>query len=124
MTSNNEMARRLQVLEKKMNSSEFGGGPGVMQVVIGYGFLPPGVPLFANAGIHEWLRGISAEGEIIEEEKAFMYRCHAEAQATGEKLLIIGCLPRDGSETQRAVAKLAEDYFWANDDGVPECEER
>jgi hypothetical protein len=124
MTSNNELQRRLAALEKKMNSSEYRGPEG-LQTIVGYGFLPPGVPIFANAGALEWFRGMTAEGEIIEDLDVFCHRCHAEAKAAGEKLLTIGFLPRDGSETQRAAAKLAEDYYWANDDNsVPPCEVR
>ncbi len=53
----NELARRLEALEKRMNAELSGlppGGP--LRVVIIHGCLPPGEPLWGVAGPHEWLR--------------------------------------------------------------------
>jgi hypothetical protein len=76
--------------------------------------LPPGEPLWAVAGPHEWLR------EPGEDLDAFADRVRAAALELKEPLLVIGGLP--SSEAQNALALAAYDAWLLTDDGVPPCE--
>jgi hypothetical protein len=112
----NELTRRLEALEKRMNAEQpsgtLPGGP--LKVVVITGCLPPGEPLFAMAGPHEWLR---VPGEELD---AFADRCAQAARELKEPLLLVGGLPR--SQSQQDAAMKAYDIWAASDDGVPPCE--
>lgn len=111
----NELQRRLEALEKKMNSSEHRGGSSQpLKVVVVYGCLPPGIPLWATVGSHEWFPD---PGEELE---AFAERAAAAARELKEPLLILGGLPK--TEAQKDVALAAYDAWLLTDDGVPPCE--
>jgi hypothetical protein len=112
----NELTRRLEALEKRLNSSEHRGGSSQpLKVVAVYGCLPPGIPLWGTAGSHEWFPD---PGEELE---AFAERATAAARELKEPLLVLGGLPR--SEAQKAVALAAFDAWLLTDDGVPPCEQ-
>ncbi|MCP1844503.1 hypothetical protein ACVIHI_002575 [Bradyrhizobium sp. USDA 4524] len=115
MTS--ELIRRLEALERRMNAERPSdtlprGGP--LRVVIIHGCLPPGEPLFAAAGEHEWLR------EPGEDLDAFADRARAAALELKEPLLVIGGLP--ATQAQQDLAMAAYDAWLLTDDGVPPCE--
>jgi hypothetical protein len=108
------LARRMEALERRMNAEQPSGTlpPGAqLRVVILYGVLPPGEPLFASAGAHEWLRD---PGEDIE---AFADRAAAAARELKEGLLVIGGLPQTQAQNDMAQAAYAE--WLLTDDGVP-----
>jgi len=108
----NELARRLEALEKRMNAELSDlppGGP--LRVVVIHGCLPPGDPLWGNAGSHEWLR------EPGEDLDAFADRAAAAARELGEQLLMLGGLP--SSQAQNDVAQAAHAAWLLTDDGVP-----
>jgi hypothetical protein len=113
----NELTRRLEALEKRLNSSEYRGGSSQpLRVVIVFGGLLP-EPIFATAGTHEWQR---QPGEEIE---AFAERCAQEAREHDEALLTVSSFPR--GEAQIAAAKIAHEE-WMRDGyvDVPEVESR
>jgi hypothetical protein len=108
-----EMMRRLEALERKLNAERPAGvtGPGLRAVVI-YGCLPPGVPLWATAGDgeHEWIRD---EGEELD---AFCDKVMAHArQLEDVSLVVFGGLPT--SEAQHTVAMAAYDAWSASPEG-------
>ncbi|MCC8955281.1 hypothetical protein H8B02_18105 [Bradyrhizobium sp. Pear77] len=88
------------------------GGP--LRVVIFHGGLPPGEPLFAAAGAHEWLR---LPDETLDD---FADRARAGARELKEPLLLIGGLP--ATQAQQDLAMAAYDAWLLTDDGVPPCE--
>lgn len=110
----NELARRLEALERRMNAELASSGlppGGPLRVVIIHGGLPPGEPLWAEAGAHEWLRD---PGEDLD---AFADRAAAAARELKEPLLVIGGLPL--TQTQHDAALAAHDAWLLTDDGVP-----
>ncbi|MCK1507564.1 hypothetical protein [Bradyrhizobium sp. 18] len=111
----NELTRRLEALERRLNASEHRGGTSQpLRVVIVYGCLPPGLPLWATAGSHEWFPD---PGEELE---AFAVRAAAAARALKEPLLVLGGLPK--TQAQNDVALAAYDAWLLTDDGVPPVE--
>src|SRR5882724_6702458 len=95
----NELARRLEALEKRMNAELSGLPPGSpLRVVVIHGCLPPGDPLWGNAGSHEWLR------EPGEDLDAFADRAAAAARELGEQLLMLGGLPSTQAQNDVAMA--------------------
>ncbi|MBR0734428.1 hypothetical protein JQ595_37345 [Bradyrhizobium japonicum] len=112
----NDLIRRLEALERRLNAEQPAGLPpgGPLRVVIVHGCLPPGEPLFATAGGHEWLR---ASGEDLD---AFADRVRAAALDLKASLLVIGGLPR--SQAQQDLAMAAYDAWLLTDDGVPPLE--
>jgi hypothetical protein len=115
MTS--ELIRRLEALERRMNAEQPSGtlppGTSLMTIVV-HGGLPPGEPLYGNAGEHEWLR------EPGEDLDLFADRCAAAARELKEPLLVIGSLPR--SDAQNEAALRAYEKWLLTDDGVPPME--
>lgn len=112
----NELTRRLEALEKRLNSSEHRGGSSQpLRVVVVYGCLPPGIPLWATAGSREWFpdRG--------EELDAFAERAAAAARELKEQLLVLGGLPN--TQAQNDVALAAYDAWLLTDEGVPPVEQ-
>jgi hypothetical protein len=110
----NELARRLEALERRMNAEWPSGQlpPGSpLRVVIVHGCLPPGEPLFGAAGSHDWIRG---PGEDLD---AFADRAATAARELKEQLLVLGGLPR--TQAQQDVAMAAYDAWLLTDDGVP-----
>jgi hypothetical protein len=115
----NELIRRLEALERRMNAELRSGTlppGGPLQVVIITGCLPPGEPIFANAGSNQWLR---LPDESIED---FSDRAARGAREAGEVLLVVGGLPM--SEAQNEAALAAYDAWLLTDDGVPPVETR
>jgi hypothetical protein len=114
-----DLSKRLEQLERRMNEERPAGtmadGISLLVVVI-HGALPPGEPLFANAGAHQWLRG-PAEG--LDE---FADRARAGARELKETLLVVGGLPV--TEEQNEAALRAYDIWAASDDGIPPVETR
>jgi hypothetical protein len=112
-----EMKRRLEALQRRLNADRPAGtaAHGVLLCVVTHGCLPPGVPLFAMAGEHEWLRGPE------EDLDAFADRAKAGAREAGEQRLVLGGLPR--SPAQHEVAQAAHAAWLLTDDGVPPMEE-
>jgi hypothetical protein len=116
MISNEQLARRLDALERRLNADRATGtlptGISLLCVVI-EGGLPSisGEPLFAMAGAHQWIR---SEGEGLD---AFADRARAGAREAKEALLIIGGLPR--TQEQQDVAMVAFDAWLETDDGIP-----
>jgi hypothetical protein len=116
MISNEQLARRLDALERRLNADRSAGtlptGISLLCVVVSGG-LPSmsGEPLFAKAGAHQWIRGV-AEGL-----DAFADRCRAGARELKEPLLIIGGLPV--TQEQQDVAMAAFDAWLETDDGIP-----
>jgi hypothetical protein len=111
----NDLSRRLEMLERRMNSERPAGtlqhGSGLLRVSIG-GCLPPGEPLFAMAGAHEWIR------EPGEDLDAFADRAAAGArELMNEGLLVLGGLPR--TQAQHDVAMAAYEAWLLTDDGIP-----
>jgi hypothetical protein len=117
MTTPDEITRRLDALERRLNADRPAGttAGGAMLCVVVHGCLPPGVPLFAMAGEHEWLRG--PDEELV----AFADRAKAGAREAGEQRLVLGGLPR--SQAQHEVAQAAHAAWLLTDDGVPPLEE-
>lgn len=113
MISDNELTRRLDVLERRMNAELPGTLPpsGPLRVVIIHGTLPPGEPLWGTAGSHEWLR------EPGEDLDAFADRVAAAAREAGERLLVLGGLPQ--TQAQQDAAMAAYDAWLLTDSGVP-----
>jgi len=109
----NELTRRLEALERRMNAERPSPGD-PLRVVIIHGALPPGEPLWGVAGPHEWLR------EPGEDLDAFADRAAAAARELKERLLVLGGLP--STEEQNSAALAAYDLWAASDDGVPPCE--
>ena len=110
----NELIRRLEALERRMNAEQPSGTlppGGPLRVVIVRGALPPGEPLWAVAGSHEWLR---ERGEDLD---AFADRAAAAARELKERLLAIGGLP--STRAQNDIALAAYDAWLQTDDGVP-----
>lgn len=115
MTS--DLSRRLDALQRRMNEERPAGtvaAGALLHVVVIHGCLPPGEPLFAVAGAHEWLR------EPTEELDAFADRAAAGAREAKEARLVIGGLPT--TQAQQDAAMAAFDRWLATDDGVPPCE--
>jgi hypothetical protein len=113
----NDLERRLEALQRRLNADRPAGataGDGLLCVVV-HGCLPPGVPLFAMAGEHEWRRGTD------EDLDAFADRAKAGAREAGEQRLVLGGLPR--SQAQHEVAQAAYAAWLLTDDGVPPMEE-
>jgi hypothetical protein len=110
----NELTRRLEALERRMNA-ELPSGTlppgGPLKVVVVFGCLPPGLPQFASAGQHKWIRGAA------EDLDAFADRAAAAARELKEPLLVIGGLP--STQAQQDVAMAAYDAWLLTDDGVP-----
>jgi hypothetical protein len=122
MSSNDEIERRIKALMKRMNASEHGRSDACM-CVLQTGGLPPGELMFAKAGEHSWMRGVSDQGEIVEEEESFVARVKEEARAAGERMIHVSSFPKAGDDEQHRIARLVESYFWEfGDDGVPPCE--
>ena len=115
MSKREELERRIAALEAKLNAQQ---PPDRMplRVVIVHGCLPPGEPLFATAGAHEWLR---EPGEDLE---AFAKRAAQATREVQEGLLVIGGLPQ--SEAQHELALKAYSAWLLTADGVPPVEER
>jgi hypothetical protein len=112
MTS--ELIRRLEALEKRMNAEQPSGTlplGGPLRVVIVHGGLPPGEPLWAVAGPHEWPR------EPGEDLDAFADRAAAAARELKERLLVLGGLP--STQAQNDAAAAAYEAWLLTDDGVP-----
>jgi hypothetical protein len=110
----NELARRLEALERRMNAERISGQlppESPLRVVVVSGCLPPGEPLWGAAGSHEWLRGPR------EDLDAFADRAAAAAREAGEPLLVIGGLPR--TQAQQDAAMAAYDAWLLTDDGAP-----
>jgi hypothetical protein len=114
--TNEQLTSRLEALERRMNIEQASDMPiaAPLRVVVIHGCLPPGLPLFAAAGAHEWLR------EPQEDLDRFADRATLAAREAGETLLVIGGLPK--SEAQHAAAMAAYDAWLLTDDGVPPCE--
>jgi hypothetical protein len=114
----NDLIRRLEALEKRLNAEQPAGlqPGGPLRVVVVHGGLPPGEPLFATAGEHEWLR------EPGEELEAFAASAVAGARELGVPLLVIGGLP--STQAQQDLAMAAYDAWLLTDDGVPPVTER
>ncbi|MGY3082127.1 hypothetical protein ACVWZZ_008535 [Bradyrhizobium sp. LM6.10] len=111
----NELTRRLEALEKRLNSSEHRSGSSQpLRVVVVYGCLPPGIPLWATAGSREWFPD---PGEEVE---AFADRAAAAARELKERLLVVGGLPK--TQAQADVALAAYDAWLLSNDGVPPVE--
>lgn len=110
----NDLIRRLEALERRLNAEQplHSGGP--LKVVIVQGGLPPGIPLWATAGRHEWFPD---PGEELE---AFAFRAAAAARELKEQLLVLGGLP--ATQAQNDVALAAYDEWLLTDDGVPPVE--
>jgi hypothetical protein len=85
-------------------------GSGLLRVSIG-GCLPPGEPLFAMAGAHEWMR------EPGEDLDAFADRTAQAARELNEGLLVLGGLPH--TQRQHDVAMAACEAWLLTDDGIP-----
>jgi hypothetical protein len=113
----NDLERRLEALQRRLNTDRPAGttAGGALLCVVIHGCLPPGVPLFAAAGEHEWLRGDD------EDLDAFADRAKAGAREAGEQRLVLGGLPR--SRAQHEVAQAAHAAWLLTDDGVPPMEE-
>jgi hypothetical protein len=114
----NDISRRLRALEKRMNAERPAGTlpAGVeFSIVCIEGGLPPGHPLFAMAGRHEWMR------EPGEDLLAFSERTARAALAVNEMALVIGGLP--STDRQHDVAMAAYEAWLLTDDGVPPEEE-
>jgi hypothetical protein len=114
----NELARRLEALERRMNAERPAGtlqhGSGMLRVSIS-GCLPPGEPLYAVAGAHEWIR------EPGEDLDAFADRAAQATRELNEGLLVLGGLPQ--TQAQHDVAMAAYEAWLLTDDGVPPEEE-
>ncbi|MET4483712.1 hypothetical protein [Bradyrhizobium sp. F1.13.3] len=110
----NELSRRLEALERRLNAEQPLRPGAPLKVVVVYGGLPPGVPLWAVAGAHEWFPD---PGEELE---AFAERAAAAARALKETLLVLGGLPK--TQAQNDVALAAYDAWLLTDDGVPPVE--
>ena len=108
------LLKRLEALEKRMNEDQPSRPGAPMMVVIVTGCLPPGEPLFANAGSNQWLR---LPDESIED---FADRAARGAREAGASLLTVGGLPH--TEEQNSAALAAYDLWAASDDGIPLCE--
>jgi hypothetical protein len=113
----NDLERRLEALQRRLNADRPAGttAGGALLCVVVHGCLTPGVPLFAMAGEHEWLRGTD------EDLDAFADRAVAGAREAGEQRLVLGGLPR--SQAQHEVAQAAHAAWLLTDDGVPPMEE-
>ena len=113
----NDLERRLEALQRRLNADRPSctTAGGALLCVVVHGCLPPGVPLFAMAGEHEWLRGTD------EDLDAFADRAAAGAREAGEQRLVLGGLPR--SQAQHEVAQAAHAAWLLTDDGVPPMEE-
>lgn len=112
----NDLERRLEALSRRLNAEQAGlrpGGP--LQCVVIFGALPPGEPLFAGAGEHEWIRDYPTEPL-----DAFADRAVAGAREAGETLLVIGGLPT--TQAEQDVAQAAHAAWLLTDDGVPPSE--
>ncbi|WP_338689286.1 MULTISPECIES: hypothetical protein [Bradyrhizobium] len=108
----NDLIRRLEALEARINAERPAGPGAPMRVVIISGALPPGEPLFANTGEHELLRN---EGEELD---AFVARAVAEAHGLAVPLLTIGGLPQSEGQTFLAQAAF-EKWLASGADDVP-----
>jgi hypothetical protein len=110
-----QLTRRVEALQKRMNDERASGVPAGegLQIILITGCLPTvdGLPLYANAGGHEWLRGAS------EDIGAFADRVAYGAREAGERLCVIGGFPR--SQAQQDMAQAAHAEWLASDDGVP-----
>jgi hypothetical protein len=112
----NDLERRLEALSRRLNADRPAGTlPDAFQAVVIFGGLPPGEPLFAVAGEHEWLREWP-----VESLDPFADRAVAGARELKESLLVIGGLPT--SQAQQDVAQAAHAAWLLTDDGVPPCE--
>jgi hypothetical protein len=102
----NDLTRRLEQLERRMNSSEHNSNlpPGRLMVVVVHGALPPGVPIYGNAGANEWLR------EAGEDLDLFADRCALAARELGERLLVIGGLPQRQAQHDAAMPLTINGY--------------
>jgi hypothetical protein len=119
MISNEQLARRLDALERRLNAERAAGTlpTGItLLIIVVSGGMPSisGEPLFAIAGAHQWIR---SEGEGLDE---FADRARAGAREAKEPLLLIGGLPK--TQEQQDVAMAAYEAWLLTDDGVPPCE--
>lgn len=115
----NDLERRLEALQRRLNADRPAGttAGGALLCVEISGCLPTpdGLPLWANAGEHEWIR---SDGEDLD---LFADRCVAAALEAGQRLLVIGGFPISQAGHDRAQAAHAE--WLASDSGVPPEEE-
>jgi hypothetical protein len=112
-----EMARRLEALSHRINAElPAGMMASEFQAVVIFGGLPPGEPMFATAGGHEWLREWP-----LEELGDFADRAVAGARELKERLLVIGGLPRN--DAQQDLAMAAHRAWELTDSGVPPMED-
>jgi hypothetical protein len=86
-----DLEKRIAQLERRLNMKRSG-----LRVLVVKGGLPPGEPLFAVSGEHEWLREPT---EVLED---FCERVAAAARDAGERSLLIGGLPSTPSQDERA----------------------
>jgi hypothetical protein len=100
------LKKRLAALERRLNMTHS------LQVLIIEGGLPPGEPLWAVAGPHEWLR---QEGEDLE---AFANRVAQAARDLKEQLLVLGGLPSNPAQGEIARAAY-EAWLQSGHDDVP-----
>lgn len=112
--NNDDLEKRVARLQDRLNSEQPSRPGAPMRCVVVHGGLPPGEPLYAMAGVNEWLR------ESGEELDAFADRAKAAACELREPLLIIGGLPN--TQAQHDAAMAAYDAWLLTDDGVPPCE--
>jgi len=114
---NEQLERRLEALSRRLNADRPAGTvASVFQAVVIFGALPPGEPLFAIAGEHEWIREWP-----VEDLDAFADRAVAGAREVGAHLLVLGGLP--STQAQHDVAQAAHAAWLLTDDGVPPMEE-
>jgi hypothetical protein len=117
--SNDNLRKRLERLQARLNA-EYSSRPGAsMKIVIVHGGLLS-EPIFAMAGENEWFRERAGEDPAAifgEDLDMFADRCAKAARELGEQLLVIGGLPATQRQHDTAMAVRA---MWdASDDGVP-----
>ena len=93
MTSINELERRLEALERKINEGRPPGKGEPFRILLHTDVLP-GPRLWAYAGTLKWRR------EADEPLEVFATRAAVAAEAAGETSLILGGLPRGEDELE------------------------
>jgi hypothetical protein len=116
-----DISKRLEALERRLNSSEYGMRPGdpILIVIVRGGLLPE--PIFATAGEHEWFRERAGEDPAAmfgEDLDAFCDRCAKAARDLGAQQLLIGGLP--ATQRQHDLAMAVRAMWDASDDGIPQ----